>query len=115
MPPTPHDGVGDAMRAAQERLDDPDLDVAVLAAAARMSRRTFDRRFRAAAGVSPLHWLIDQRVLRAQELLAGSELAVDEVARRCGFSDATALRPHFRRVTGVAPRDYRRTFAAARR
>lgn len=115
VPPTPHDGVGDAMRAAQARLDDPDLDVAALAATAGMSRRTFDRRFRAAAGVSALRWLVDQRVLRAQELLAGSELDIDEVARRCGFSDATALRPHFRRVVGVAPRDYRSAFAAARR
>lgn len=109
----PDDGIGRAMRAAQERLADPDLDVAALAAVAGMSRRTFDRRFRTAAGVSALRWLVDQRVLRAQELLAGSELDVDAVARRCGFSDATALRPHFRRVVGVAPRSYRSTFATA--
>jgi transcriptional regulator GlxA family with amidase domain len=32
------------------------------------------------------------------------------VARRCGFSSAAALRPHFRRFTGSAPAAYRSTF-----
>ena len=81
------------MRAAQDRLDDPSSDVAALAATARMSPHTFDRRFRAAASVSALRWLIDQRVLRAQELLAGSGLTVDKVARRCGLSDARPCGP----------------------
>jgi transcriptional regulator GlxA family with amidase domain len=39
---------------------------------------------------------------------------MDEVARQCGFSTAAALRPHFRRVFGVAPGTYRETFAGDR-
>ena len=38
---------------------------------------------------------------------------IDAVARRCGFSDAVALRPHFRRLVGVPPQAYRATFRAA--
>jgi transcriptional regulator GlxA family with amidase domain len=33
------------------------------------------------------------------------------VARRCGFSCAAALRPHFRRFTGATPAAYRSTFS----
>ena len=38
-------------------------------------------------------------------------LPVEEVARRCGFSSAAALRQHFKRLTGIAPAAYRTTFA----
>jgi transcriptional regulator GlxA family with amidase domain len=36
---------------------------------------------------------------------------VDDVAERCGFGTGALLRHHFRKVVGVAPADYRRTFA----
>jgi transcriptional regulator GlxA family with amidase domain len=106
------DTVTDAMRYALENLDDPALDVARLADAAQLSRRSFDRRFRATAGCSPLQWLLHQRVLRAQHILATTSLPIDTVARTCGFADGVALRPHFRRIVGVPPQTYRATFAA---
>jgi transcriptional regulator GlxA family with amidase domain len=91
-------------------LDDPGLDVDALARRAHMSRRTFDRRFRAVVGDSPLQWLVRQRVLRAQRLLEATDLSVDEVARSVGFADGVSLRPHFRRVVGVPPQTYRQSF-----
>src|SRR5919112_5447524 len=53
-----------------------------------------------------------QRVLLAQRLLEDTDLAVDDVAERCGFGTGALLRHHFRKVVGVAPADYRRTFRA---
>ncbi|MCY1138823.1 helix-turn-helix domain-containing protein [Actinoplanes sp. Pm04-4] len=106
------DPVTDAMRHALEHLDDPGLDVARLAEVARLSRRSFDRHFREAAGCSPLQWLLHQRVLRAQHVLATTALPIDTVARTCGFTDGVALRPHFRRIVGVPPQTYRAAFAA---
>lgn len=114
--PVPADVEGDrfaeVLAYAAAHLDE-DLDVDELAARALTSRRTFDRRFREATGSSPLQWLLAQRVLRAQELLETTDLPVDEVARRCGFASAVALRPHFRRAVGVAPREYRAAFGRA--
>lgn len=101
------DAIGDAMRFALEHLADPALDVARLAAVAHQSRRTFDRRFRAATGCSALRWLLHQRVLRAQDILSTTDLGVDAVARASGFTDGVALRPHFRRLVGMSPRSYR--------
>ncbi|WP_412538094.1 helix-turn-helix domain-containing protein [Longispora sp. K20-0274] len=99
--------VGAALDWALHRLDQ-DIPVDELARRATMSRRAFDRRFRDLTGTTPARWLLHQRVLRAQRLLETTDLAVEEVARRCGFASATALRPHFRAEFGVAPRDYRR-------
>jgi transcriptional regulator GlxA family with amidase domain len=75
-----------------------------------MSDRTFARRFLAETGTTPHRWLTLQRVLLAQRLLEDTDLGVDEVAQRCGFGAGALLRHHFRKVVGVAPADYRRTF-----
>ncbi|MCX2971140.1 MULTISPECIES: helix-turn-helix domain-containing protein [Streptomyces] len=90
------------------------FDVEALAARAYMSRRTFDRRFRALTGSAPLQWLITQRVLQAQRLLETSEYSVDEVAARCGFRSPVALRGHFRRQLGASPATYRAAYRARR-
>ncbi|MFC1420330.1 helix-turn-helix domain-containing protein [Streptacidiphilus cavernicola] len=94
----------------QQTLDQ-DHTVASLARRARLSTRTLARRFAAETGTTPQRWLASQRVAHARELLEQSALGVDEIARVCGFGTAALLRHHFRRVVGVTPMDYRRTFA----
>jgi AraC family transcriptional activator FtrA len=85
--------------------------VASMAKLAVMSERTFARRFVAETGTTPNKWLSLQRVLHARRLLEETDLDVDAVATRSGFGTAALLRHHFHRVVGVAPSDYRRTFA----
>ncbi|MEV0082830.1 helix-turn-helix domain-containing protein [Saccharopolyspora sp. NPDC050642] len=94
----------------QESLDD-EHTIASLAGRAQMSQRTFARRFVAETGTTPNQWLATQRVLHARRLLEDTQLGIDQIARECGFSTAALLRHHFRRIVGVTPRDYRRTFS----
>jgi transcriptional regulator GlxA family with amidase domain len=94
----------------EERLDEP-LTVEKMARHAGYSPRSFARRFRAETGTTPLQWLIGRRVAEAQRLLEGTALSVEEVAARCGFGAAVALRQHFGRVVGTSPTSYRRAFA----
>jgi transcriptional regulator GlxA family with amidase domain len=103
------DQLARAMTYALEHLDEP-LEVDVLAAQAHLSRRTFDRQFRAVVGISPLQWLLHQRILHAQRMLEQTDLPVDAIARRVGFTAGVSLRPSFRRIVGVSPQDYRNTF-----
>ncbi|KAA1424688.1 helix-turn-helix domain-containing protein [Mumia zhuanghuii] len=95
-----------------EHLDEQQ-PVARLAELAGMSTRTFARRFAAETGTTPVQWLVQQRVLRARALLETTEIDVDHVAHRCGFSSGTLLRHHFRRIVGVTPGEYRKTFSLA--
>ncbi|MFG2478721.1 GlxA family transcriptional regulator [Streptomyces fagopyri] len=95
------------------RLGDP-LSLADLAGHARMSLRTFARRFHDEVGLSPGRWLIQQRVTRARHLLESSELSVDQIAGEVGFATGTSLRQHLHAAIGVSPQAYRRTFQAAR-
>jgi transcriptional regulator GlxA family with amidase domain len=100
-------------RWALERLEEP-LTVERLAAHARMSRRTFTRRFRVETGASPLQWLLHQRVLLARRLLETTDASVERVAARAGFGSALSLRLHFRRAVATSPLAYRRSFRDAR-
>jgi transcriptional regulator GlxA family with amidase domain len=112
MPPTTDGSLSDLLAWMSEHLD-AELTVDQLAVRALMSSRTFARRFRAETGTTPHRWLIDQRVLRAQELLESSDEPIDRVAQLSGFGNAATLRHHFGLVRGTTPQAFRRTFRAA--
>ena len=86
------------------------VTVSQLAARARMSERTFARRFVQETGTTPLRWLTGQRILLAQELLEETAETVYVIADRAGFGNAAALRHHFRAWRGTTPQAYRRAF-----
>ena len=93
-------------------LDEP-LDLRALAACARMSVRTFTRRFREETGQSPGKWITQQRVDRARHLLETTDLPVDQVAQHSGFGTGAALRQQLGAAVGVSPSVYRTTFRSA--
>lgn len=94
---------------ANQNLD-KNISVDSLADKANMSRRTFDRKFRASFDLSPKEWLIRQRIERAKGLLEQEPTPIEQLAYRAGFENATTMRHHFRRVVGVSPNQYRLQF-----
>jgi transcriptional regulator GlxA family with amidase domain len=94
---------------ALQHLDE-ELTVQRLARHARMSARTFNRRFREETGQSPGVWVRSRRVDRARELLESRDLAVDEVARLAGLGSGGNLRHHLRRGIGMSPSSYRKVY-----
>ncbi|WP_433547055.1 GlxA family transcriptional regulator [Streptomyces sp. CA-294286] len=94
------------------RLHEP-IQLRDMAEQEAMSVRTFTRRFREEAGVSPGQWLAQQRVERARHLLESSDLSIDQVAREAGFGTAQSMRQHLQTALGVPPTVYRRTFRTA--
>ena len=94
---------------ALQRLDEP-VTLVDLARHAHNSVRTLTRRFRAETGLSPLQWLLHQRIDRARELLESTELPVDLVAARSGLGSADSMRHHLVRRVGLTPTAYRRSF-----
>jgi AraC family transcriptional regulator, transcriptional activator FtrA len=105
----PNHVLADLLPWALERIDHP-LTVPDLARKAGMTSRHLARHFNAVTGVSPLRWLLTQRVGRARELLETSNLSVEQVASRTGMGTATTLRRHFNQQLGIPPETYRRTF-----
>jgi transcriptional regulator GlxA family with amidase domain len=94
---------------ALQNLDEP-LTLTDLARHANNSVRTLTRRFRTETGLSPLQWLLHQRINRARELLESTNLPMDLVATRSGLGSSDSMRQHLTRRVGLTPIAYRRTF-----
>ncbi|MEV0533832.1 helix-turn-helix domain-containing protein [Kitasatospora sp. NPDC050463] len=97
---------------AQQRLDRP-LTVTDLARKANTSPRHLGRQFRSVLGQTPIQWLLNQRVRRAQELLEATDESIEAVALATGMGTATTLRRQFKRIVGVPPNSYRHSFRSA--
>jgi AraC family transcriptional regulator, transcriptional activator FtrA len=104
---------GDLVRASLDWISahpQAPMKIEQLAARCQLSPRQYLRRFRAESGTTPYQWVLTQRIRLAQELLESTDHDIEEIARRCGFGDATALRGHFRRRVGTTPTRYRVAF-----
>ncbi|MDQ6658705.1 MAG: helix-turn-helix domain-containing protein, partial [Actinomycetota bacterium] len=86
------------------------IDLAAMAAHAKMSVRTFTRRFRAETGETAGSWLTRVRVDAARHLLESTDLPVDRIAYRVGFGTAASLRLRLAATVGLSPMSYRRRF-----
>ncbi|MFW6145942.1 MAG: substrate-binding domain-containing protein [Planctomycetota bacterium] len=73
-----------------------------------LSRRTLERRFRAAFGRSPGAEIRRVQLERAKYLLAGSDASIPQVARQSGFRSPEYLTYVFRRKLGLPPTHYRK-------
>jgi AraC-like DNA-binding protein len=94
-----HDSLGEKIT-----LDD-------LAEHARLDKFHLVRAFRSQVGLPPYEYLTYLRVSRARELLRRGVL-VSDVAQLLGFCDESQLHRHFRRIVGVTPGAYARSFGS---
>jgi transcriptional regulator GlxA family with amidase domain len=78
-----------------------------LASLACMSSRNLARLFAEHAGCSPLDYVQRLRVALARELVTNSELGMERVAEKTGFSSAHQLRRVWRRWETVPPTGHR--------
>jgi AraC-like DNA-binding protein len=99
--------IGAAIKAMHERIENS-WTVETLAAAAGMSRSAFALRFKELLGETPLEYLTNWRMHKATGLLQKDDKKLFEVAKSVGYDSDAAFSKAFKRVLGVAPREYRR-------
>ncbi len=93
----------------RSNLDQPhSLDS--LAKRALMTRRTFTRRFKQVMGMTVGSWLLNQRIVLAQQLLETTDEPIDQIALTSGFGSSASLRQHFAHALKISPSNYRREF-----
>jgi len=88
-----------------------EMSLSAIARVAGMSRFHFARLFRASTGHSPMAYLLRRRIERAKCLLGRDDLAICEIAASLGFSDQSHFSRTFRKIEGMTPRQFARTFA----
>jgi transcriptional regulator GlxA family with amidase domain len=99
-----------ALRRVREYVEahlEENVSIHALAGTAGLSMYHFARAFKQSQGLTPHDYLVQCRVRRAQELLAGTDLPISEIALASGFSDQSHCARRFREHVGVTPSDYR--------
>jgi len=104
--------IGVALKSMHEKVEHP-WTVESLAAACGMSRSAFAVRFKELVGETPLEYLTSWRMQKATGLLHKGDKKLFEVAKSVGYDSDAAFSKAFKRVFGVAPREYRRNATGA--
>ncbi|MBC3346725.1 GlxA family transcriptional regulator [Pseudomonas sp. SWRI196] len=90
-----------------------DVSLGAMAERAGLEERTFLRRFRAATGLKPTEYCQHLRVGKAREMLEFTNGTIDHIAWTVGYQDPGAFRATFKKITGLAPSDYRARFGVS--
>jgi transcriptional regulator GlxA family with amidase domain len=77
-----------------------------------MSLRTLNRRFKNALGKTPLEYLQEIRINTAKDLLKTSNLSINNIADKVGYSDVGHFSLLFKRHMSITPKAYRNTVRA---
>lgn len=89
-----------------ENLEE-DLPLSSLAEVADLSQYHFARSFRKSTGQTPQHYLMQQRIERAKELLAKDNLPIVEISLLTGFKNQSHFTTLFRKYTKFTPKLWR--------
>ena len=87
---------------------DEDVSVPDAAELAGLSPSRFRELFSRHFGRSPRDYLRQARIMRAKQLMVGSDLSLGEIAHRVGFSTVHSFSRAFKDQEGIAPSEYRR-------
>ena len=101
------------MAKAQDWLEgktSQNLDYDSLARSFGMSRRSLERRFKQATGMTPLSYLQKLRVEHAKRLLEEGTQTFNEITYQVGYEDISFFRKIFVRLTGLRPKEYQQKF-----
>lgn len=91
------------MSLIDQRLDQRNLQVDMLASEMAMSHTLFYERVNRVFGDSPASIIRNRRLQRARDMLAEGGHSVVEVSTLCGFSDAKYFSTVFKKHYGVSP------------
>lgn len=75
-----------------------------------LAPRTMKRRFKAATGYLPIKYVQSLRIEAAKQLLETTDAPIDDIAAEVGYVDPKSFRSLFKKMTSIAPSDYRRRF-----
>lgn len=108
---------GDSAILAAQHLIHKDVSqtfvITDLASKVGLSERTFLRRFVKATGYKPLEYVQQARIMKARDALELTNRTIDDIAYSVGYSDTTAFRKIFQKITGILPTVYRQKFTIA--
>lgn len=87
------------------------LSLELLALHAHLSREYLSRTFKKHTGKNISAYLEEIRITRAKDMLRTNTFSIEYIWEYCGYRSASAFQKAFKKVVGMSPRDYRKSFA----
>lgn len=88
-------------------LDDPELSIEMFARMANMSKSHFRVLFQNLYGITPIKYIVQERIAYAKQLMTIPELQLEEIALQSGFSSLSYFCKVFKASTDTTPGLYR--------
>ena len=83
-----------------------DLTLEAIATELDLSQHHFARLFKHSTGYSPYQYVIKCRIKRSQELMRQEQQNLTTIALKVGFASQSQFGRHFKRLTGVTPKQF---------
>ncbi|MFE1020293.1 helix-turn-helix domain-containing protein, partial [Paenibacillus lactis] len=100
--------ISEMKRYIEEHFEDPDLSLKHLSDRFQISGKYASYLFKMEYDMKFVDFLVQLRMNRAEELLAGTELSTQEIAEKIGYANAITFGRVFKRTVGMTPGDYRK-------
>ncbi len=84
------------------------LKISELSKIEKISESAYRKEFKCFTGMSPLEYIIGQRIDNSKSLLETTNLSVFEISQRYGFRDVYYFSKLFKKKTGLSPAMYRK-------
>ena len=73
-----------------------------------MSTTAFHRFFKRELGITPIEFILQEKIKMAKALLSGQNIHVNEVSYELGFEDSNYFIRLFKKHEGITPKQYQK-------
>lgn len=91
----------------QEHLDDPDLNRQKIADVIHINPDYMSHLFHKKAGISLVSYINECRMHTAKKLLATTQLSMQQISEKAGYSNCPYFHRQFKKSAGITPQQYR--------
>ena len=85
-----------------------DITIEELAEALKLNRSYFGKIFRQSTGKTPQRFIMNYRMIKAAELLAATDMPVNEVGASVGYDNPLHFSRAFKTIYNISPREWRK-------
>lgn len=97
----------DLLKAVEAHIDDKDYNVDQMARDVLTSRTNLYKKMQNMLGITPTDFIRNVRLKRSAQLLATTQLTVNDISARVGFATPRNFSTQFKKMFGVMPSKYR--------